>query len=473
MSDYIFLCGKFCEDKALDKFIHNKDNKDNHIKGANPPYNVKCKNNQEYTKNILKIIGDNNLYNYQLFKGKDFIKLRELLETIQIFPDNTELITQGYPMINMKAKEKLDNWINKEGFEINEEDLNEKKIEGFTEMKFEFKEEFVIFLTEIQKMFLMNNNNIENKENLTVIQKNLIQFAENFLTDLINKKPEYQNLDILDKIDYLVHIDNYKHYIKNKNYETNFKQIEEYIKDKKDKDKDEKFIKNKFEEIIKNKFRWFGKIMLAQYNFDGAMGDVANIILAMAEKNGTDLKSDPNILSDLIDKIINNNFDSFTWIPNIMIIDAELDDLLAVGLVQYIIIEKQKKEKNFQYHKFEVKIQYNQKNIEYINSLNLKSHFELIENNQVDNKKIYIHPENLDNNKNPWLLFKNVNNILHKLYKNNPHGRSNFYPLRKGGKKTRKRKNKKCKHTNKHKKPAKLHKSRVIRKKNKKTRKHH
>lgn len=42
-----------------------------------------------------------------------------------------------------------------------------------------------------------------------------------------------------------------------------------------------------------------------------------------------------------------------------------------------------------------------------------------------------------------------------------------------GGKKTRKRKNKKCKHTNKHKKPAKLHKSRVIRKKNKKTRKHH
>lgn len=44
MSDKIFLCGKFCQDSALDEYIYNKNNKDNHIKGANPPYNVTCEN---------------------------------------------------------------------------------------------------------------------------------------------------------------------------------------------------------------------------------------------------------------------------------------------------------------------------------------------------------------------------------------------------------------------------------------------
>jgi hypothetical protein len=375
----IFICGKHSYDEAVKKYILSGNY---NVKGANPKYNTECENPKESIE-VQNKIGSENLYNYPLYKTEDLNALKILFKKLDFI--------KFIKMKNIHPINKCRNWVRDKGITIKEKEI------PFCKVK--LKPEFEEFLTRM----LILLDTVEDKGDVNIF--NIMKTELMKYCKTIKKNNTYIFDDLLNSLDKNIR----SFYLDEESLEITNEDLYKTIS------------KQYLEEKVGNSFRMFAKFMLAAYNFNGPMGDVANFIVAMCYPGGNGCRGgngcidantlnisaavtsgysikNVNLPSLINDIFINQNYSLIKYVPDVIILDAELDDLLAVGVINYIRDNMGKKEG------VKIMLQYNQENEEKVNKIiedsNLINITKIV-NNDVDKSKIYKH---VNNGPNPWSL---------------------------------------------------------------------
>ena len=301
----LFLCGKITNtDKTLNSLL--KESLD--IKAATPPYNIFAGDDNKH-EIAEKMITDNSIkkYDFPFFHKKDFDSVKQFLSIPKnlFSPSHLDFFIKSIKFKNMYPIKAIGKF--KPNYLLEFNSLIDNFLDLLKTVPETGSEEVYTLMLKQLLDYTLNSIYEDDKLNDTI---------KSGLTSLLNPSSE-------DVFSYLTDIfckDDLK-ILYGFSKETNTANpLFKY------------FLKDPSLENAKKFGRIFGKFMASAFNFDGALGDVGNILCCIFNE-----VPKPGDLNKLLSKIDNITIDQVksgkVWIPDIVHTDGELDDIIAIALL--------------------------------------------------------------------------------------------------------------------------------------------